>query len=158
MTPVNLIIALAERIKAIAGEYNYKNKAGVPVPVKVYPGWAPQRAGAAEDILPCICILPVRIDDDLTSKENGGLCTLRVIFGIREEYNQDSWQSILNLVEHVRQGITRERILANKYMLRGKIETEVDPEQPYPHYFADMTVQYFVGRPVQERKGESWRK
>lgn len=152
MTPANLILKLQEYLQGLLEGYFYEYE-GKMLPVKVFAGWAPERTRAEEDILPCVCILPTKIEDVIdNNQENGAICTVRILVGTKEDLNADSWLSIVNLIEHIRQGLLKSRILARKFALRGKIITEFDEVQARPLYYAGLTVQYNIAQLVPERK------
>lgn len=156
MTPANLILALQERIKELVKGYFYDND-GVMLPVKVYAGWAPARTEDCEDILPCVCILPRRIDDVIANnQQNGGTCTVSILVGVKEEMDADNWLAIVNLIEHIRQGLLLERTLARKFYLTGNLTTDFDEIQARPLYYAGITAQYTIAQPIPNRQERSY--
>lgn len=155
MTPANLILALQEHIQSLLKGYFYEYE-GKILPVKVFAGWAPERTSAEADILPCICVLPTKIEDIIdNNQENGAICTVHILVGTKENLSTDSWLAIVNLIEHIRQGLLKKQILARKFVLRGKIITEFDEVQARPLYYAGLTVQYNIAQPVPERPERS---
>lgn len=151
MTVTILIEELQKYLTANLKEYKYFNSKNNMLNVEVVAGWPPPRQTAQQDILPLICIIPQGSVTEVYSRDNGGIVSLRLVFGIREPYTQEGWKALVSLVEHVRNALLVHRTIGRQFNLVGKVETAYEAEQPHPEWYADMFISYSIPKPLDER-------
>ena len=145
MTQTELMENMAEFLSDLVKEYETQQSDGELVPVKVYPGYIPVKTNAKETES-CIYALVLECEDNADQSE----AKVEIGFSILDSDPAEGWRSLFNLMEHVRQALLKKRTIANKHRLELPIKTKVADEQPFPQWQGLMTMNYTLGKPVEE--------
>lgn len=146
MTSVELMTNLAEYIREVVAEYSTTQKAGI-VPIKVYRGWPPVRISSAEkeSFIYALAL-------DWTDNQDGdySTCNVEIGFSIYDDDREDGWQSLYNVMEHVRQALLEKRTLNGRSILILPLKSEVSDSQNFPQWQGMITATYTLGQPQEE--------
>ena len=76
--------------------------------------------------------------------------TVEIGFSIYDNSDVDDWRSLYNLMEHVRQHLLKQRLVANRHRLQLPLKLEVPEAQPAPQWQGKITATYTIGQPYEE--------
>lgn len=143
MTIVTLMDDVAAFIRESMQGFATDQK-GEAVQVEVYAGYPPERDKAKPEAS-CIWVLTTGHED----RENGdSIANLEIGFSIYDKDKLQGWRTLYNAMEHVRQALLRQRLIANKHQLILPLKSAI-PEQgnPFPQWQAVITASYTIAQP-----------
>ncbi len=146
MTTTELMRNLKEYLAEVVADYQSQQR-DQEVPVVVYEGFPPIRTSAEEkaSFIYCLALGWKDAADDSMSESS-----VEIGFSIYDDDPQEGWRSLFNIMEHVRQALLKQRIIAQRNMLVLPVKGEILEEQPYPQWQGKITTTYTIGQPVQE--------
>ena len=146
MTTMELMKNLKEYLAQVVKNYDAQQKEKT-IPIAVYEGFPPIRTTAEENASFIYCLV---INWEDSSNDSLSDAKVEIGFSIYDEDTRDGWRSLFNIMEHVRQALLKQRIIARRNMLVLPIQGEILDEQPYPQWQGKITTKYTIGQPVEE--------
>ena len=146
MTSIELMNNLAEYISEIVIDYSTSQKAGI-VPIKVYSGWPPVRTSSSEKES-FIYVLAL----DWSDNQDGdySTCTVEIGFSIYDDNREIGWQSLYNIMEHIRQALLKKRTLNDRNRIVLPLRSEISDVPAFPQWQGKITATYTLGQPQEE--------
>lgn len=140
LTPLYLIDLLAEYLEKNLSEFTYQTN-GKNEKIRVMKAYPEVRKSKDANKIPLVLV------QCLTGKsenDKGILSTadVRILVGV-EDVDDEGWKSIYNIVERIRQLLLKENIIAGFPRLLP-VKWNFDEDQPYPKYFAQITVTFNI--------------
>lgn len=140
MTPIELVDALVDFIKAAVKDYDLSTKIeGLSKAPEVYSGYLPPKIkGDDASEFPYILVRYLSGEDDETDTVD-----IALIIGAYSEDEQNGWRDPLNIATRIKIAIKKAGIIG-PYALTGKVKTELFEEQPFPYWFAVMELRFNI--------------
>lgn len=146
MIAINLLDSLRDFIQEQVKEYQYQMPDGRMLTPNIYSGYLPVRTDAAEEYAPFILVKLVKINDEQSESS----ADVKIIFVAYDDDTVDNWRSQINLMEHVRQALLKNKTIAKKFRLELPLSYEAAEYTPYPEGYGYLTTTYIIGQPQEE--------
>lgn len=153
MIPVVLVDELAGLIVKATDFYRYDDSQSEKKAITVYKQHIPERNIENEEFYPLI-IVNTPLVEDIESETSTADITL--VFGTYGEDECYAWRDLLNLMEHVRQAILKQRTIAKKFRLVFPTKWETLASQPCPFWIGYGTLKYTIGQPQEEPSNDNF--
>lgn len=150
MTIVSLLEELKNFIEAQIKEYDYK-LVGVN--------------GGSNRAMVCIANMPLEMTDvafiiiklvKVHDAWDKATAEVRLVFTVHDANAADNWRGQLNLIEHVRQALFKQRTIANRFRLDLPVSYELTEysQAPQPEGYGFLNLTYQIGQVQEEDFGD----
>lgn len=142
MIPALLIEELVNFLKDANKNFRLTEKGYEDKGLLVVPAYIKQRESPQENFYPHIVVRPLKGADDT----EGSTADVRLIFGTHSTDVNEGWRELLSLMEHTRQALLKQRILAKKFALCLPTAWEFEEQQPFPEWVGYMELKYSIAQ------------
>lgn len=143
MTIVEVMDNLKAELEKVVQEYHTDQPSGI-WPIAVYAGFPPERISSEEGKSFIYCLVHNWEDSD---NVNYSTVDVEIGFSIYDEDSDDGIRSLYNVMEHVRQHLLSNTIIAGRNALKLPLKGTVSKQQPYPNWLGVITATYSIGQP-----------
>lgn len=140
LTTLNLIDSLAKYLEENLSEFTYKTN-GKNEKIKVMKAYPEIRKNKDDNKLPLVLVQSLKGKSE-NNKNMLSTADVRILVGV-EDADDEGWKSIYNIVERIRQLLLKENVIAGFPRLLP-VTWDFDEDQPYPKYFAKITVTFNI--------------
>lgn len=145
MTLVETMENLAKFLRGVVKEYSSNQPSGKR-PVEVYAGFPPV-AMSAEERSSFIYALVTDFTDEADTPY--GTAKVEIGFSVYDDDKKEGWRSLFNLMEHVRQALLQNRIIAGRTSIILPMKGAISDSQPFPQWEGKITISYTIGQPTE---------
>lgn len=147
MIPVSLVDNLCEFLRPLTKDHVLEGKDGTLTAPRIGSGYH-LRPGADFGGLTAPFVLVGAVSGRDTSTK--ATVQVKIWIGAYSDDPVELWRRPLNLLEHIRQGLFKKRIIAKKFRIEYPLKWEISPEYIAPECLAVMTTNWTVARPTEE--------
>lgn len=149
MTPAGLILALVKELESALKDYKLRAENQENRTVTVFAQHIKDEVFNDDEgrYYPLVIVSLQKAKDTLDgSGVEASMATIGLTFGVYAD-DKDGWMDLLNIMEHTRQRVLRQRTIADRYRLADVVEWDLIEVQPYPFWFGYGTLKYCIAQP-----------
>lgn len=143
-TPFLLQDALIKELKDLFSDYKFKNSAGEPVKLKIYPQSLPGKT-RKDDPKHFPYIIVRVLDGETTSETDAATCKIALIVGVRDEDPQyQGYKDVLNILSDLEQHLFSKRVIDDRYVIQHPYDWTLHSEDTYPVYYGGAQTTWML--------------
>lgn len=146
MTPAFLVDSLCVYLRELLRDYVLEAQDGTRQSPSILSGYL--RAGENFGGLTAPFVLVGAVKGRDTSERTS--VQVNIAIGAYAEDADGLWRGPLNMLEHIRQALFKQRIIARRFSIELPLRWEISREHTFPECLAVMTTNWTVARPIEE--------
>lgn len=150
LAPLTFLLDLKEHISEVTSEYILKDDNGTEKPVNIYLQELPPKSKNNQRYAPYVVVRLMNGEDDTaisTIKARIYICT--------HDASEESWKTLLNLLETIRKQLLTNRLLIKDNKPKGSLQLPLKyeipgdlSEQAYPLYVGYIDTEWEMAQPL----------